>query len=1488
MNNRVSEQAAELSGRQKKRRRYLGILAGLAVLVTTVTVIAVKYTGNAMTAGNRILDCQLQVHQHDAPCYNEKGELICGQADYVVHTHEASCYDAEGQLVCTLPEIKAHTHTPLCFVDQKVLICEEAESDGHTHSDACYEVSQGALICGLAEHTHGEACFDENGTLICGLEEHVHGSDCYEWNRTLICGLEEGAGAHHHSDACYAVEKVATCGQLELHTHGKDCYDANGSLICDIPVLEEHIHDDTCFRKVKDDDKAEGSIPAEEKAEDSTPAGEAAGDSTSGEGGDIFFMEEESVEEAETPSYIKSFTQTAETEHYIVEASYTEYAELPADAVLTVREIPEDSDEYRKAVEEIGEEPAWLLDISFVSGGREVEPQAGVSVRVIVKDSREVSDYRIWHFTDNAGTENLAGAGVDDAKGAAAEFVMNSFSIVAGVPSASGYSLSASSSTVEVGKTIELTSDVSGSIKSETWTSDNSSIASVESNGKKQATVTGVSAGKATITHSYKKDGNKRRETIEIIVTPALAYDTEFDSAPYYVSGITKLSDLDGKEFAIANLRSGSDTCRYLTNKIKNGNLQADKIAAPDYKLTTTATHWVFVRRSGDDNGTSGTFRIQDANGYYLNMSSDGTTSVSATPQDFTVSLINGMVTISAKGCYLNNWNSGSSGYFSGWTSANADSYMTLYEKNAETVKVYVYAAGRDSEGNSWFDNEEFLDLIQLKVKDGNNYFPVGEIMLNVSYFEGKSISSYNSSPLINSSGDWDKLLAALGEINTANLISGGTYGNGTNAAGQTAGFAENNANTVNEYLDQATKDLNKGAGSQRSALFRWQTWSNLSTNAGTKSYGFNDQTVQFHLDLNFMTRKITFITGDNGITYGSAKDGTVVDRRVYIKGSEIQAPRNLEIPAGYKLVGYYSDPEMTEVWNGIGTPLNEDEVVYIKITPEENVVIHYAVASGSETGSVTTQAEGLNPVTGEAEGSTAVPADGYSFDGWYADEDCKVKLSAELTFVPEKSSDERWVDGTTYYASFSRNAKTEPLNFYVNLSSQILNYDGSDVAHSSDLFTRSVYASEVVLPADYQHPVGSQGAVINHERDEIIGNNEKEVITSSSSTSAYEVDAVIRTIGQSAGGYSDGTYTYIMADEFPSDEAVMATIRSNWSYYTKDKGMSVNGQPINDPSLLTTEHFRIRWYVFKDNEGDYWHVDGVLVPLTGSLTVTKTFENETAAIAALNAGFSLKVSGSFLGIASERSLPLSGTQAVINDDGTVTYTWSLEVTDGTYTVTEQNTDALAGFRFLEAAYSKSERINGSWSTATGSGTSVSLNCVTNPSDDPNFNGLQRVDLTNRYQSRIKILKVSDQSLDNVVAGAVFTLTDGVNTTTLTSDADGVLYCGAIADGSYQLTEVAAPGGYLKLTTPVTLTVRNGSISALIVGAKTGVTIDTEADGSWALDDDGNVVIRITNTRGTAMPATGGSGTLPFTAAGILLAAAGLILLVYIRRRRSI
>lgn len=39
--------------------------------------------------------------------------------------------------------------------------------------------------CGLEAHTHGEACFDEQGALICGLAEHSHTDDCRVASREL-------------------------------------------------------------------------------------------------------------------------------------------------------------------------------------------------------------------------------------------------------------------------------------------------------------------------------------------------------------------------------------------------------------------------------------------------------------------------------------------------------------------------------------------------------------------------------------------------------------------------------------------------------------------------------------------------------------------------------------------------------------------------------------------------------------------------------------------------------------------------------------------------------------------------------------------------------------------------------------------------------------------------------------------------------------------------------------------------------------------------------------------------------------------------------------------------------------------------------------------------------------------------------------------------------------------------------------------------------
>ena len=54
--------------------------------------------------------------------------------------------------------------------------------------------------CGLAEHAHTDACYDDAGDLTCGLAEHVHTDACYQ-TRPLK-GKDDGEGtALGYSDA---------------------------------------------------------------------------------------------------------------------------------------------------------------------------------------------------------------------------------------------------------------------------------------------------------------------------------------------------------------------------------------------------------------------------------------------------------------------------------------------------------------------------------------------------------------------------------------------------------------------------------------------------------------------------------------------------------------------------------------------------------------------------------------------------------------------------------------------------------------------------------------------------------------------------------------------------------------------------------------------------------------------------------------------------------------------------------------------------------------------------------------------------------------------------------------------------------------------------------------------------------------------------------------------------------------------------------------
>jgi len=88
----------------------------------------------------------------------------------------------------------------------------------------------------------------------------------------------------------------------------------------------------------------------------------------------------------------------------------------------------------------------------------------------------------------------------------------------------------------------------------------------------------------------------------------------------------------------------------------------------------------------------------------------------------------------------------------------------------------------------------------------------------------------------------------------------------------------------------------------------------------------------------------------------------------------------------------------------------------------EKPVTINYEVI-GNFGGTVSPGSNTLGMVYGTAAGSTATPENGtYRFVGWYADWEGKEMLSANAKFVPTKEADEKWIDGTTYYAKFEYN----------------------------------------------------------------------------------------------------------------------------------------------------------------------------------------------------------------------------------------------------------------------------------------------------------------------------------------------------------------------------------------------------------------------------------------------------------------------------------
>ena len=150
--------------------------------------------------------------------------------------------------------------------------------------------------------------------------------------------------------------------------------------------------------------------------------------------------------------------------------------------------------------------------------------------------------------------------------------------------------------------------------------------------------------------------------------------------------------------------------------------------------------------------------------------------------------------------------------------------------------------------------------------------------------------------------------------------------------------------------------------------------------------------------------------------------------------------------------------------------------------------------------------------------------------------------------------------------------------------------------------------------------------------------------------------------------------------------------------------------------------------------------------------------------------------------------------------------------------------------------------------------------------------------ITNEQQSQWVQFRKTDMSKKTALPGAVFSFGFGSEPFTLTSGEDGIM---ATASGDdmwelpvqadpYTLQETAAPPGFNRLTSDVTVSVKPASDepSEKPVTAWCG---NTQLDVSGSGTQDDPYVVTITNNPGTELPMTGGEGTMRYTAAGAML-----------------
>ena len=457
---------ADLLQKKHKRKQWQKIMISLSLVVALLTSCLLIHPAITMS---RQATCGQEEHTHTEKCYEKK--LICNKEEQSIS--ESS--ETEGE-----ESVEAHTHSDACY--ENVLICGKQE---HTHSEACYpkEEEKKEEVAANTEEEKSEDKDVKSEDQEDKAEEKTEDTEKAE-ARTL----EVDQADYTVEVDCPAEANIPKDAKLKVREIKKDSDEYQDYYEKAMKAVASGDETDISFarffdisfevdgKEIEPEAKVEVKITYDDKVEvpekgkvksvhfgNKTEVLDVKTNEKNGKMDEVKFDADSfSVYAIVGTSVISTQCITANGESYEITVTYGSDANIPANAKLFAAEVKEGTPEYTAALEaasaliqtrknetpEEGENQdasvtpvgnsvirlARFFDIKILNGEEEVQPQAPVSVNIVLKErvqeSREY-DFYIAHLGHDE-SQLISTAKLTNepkAEQLAAEFETSSFSV---------------------------------------------------------------------------------------------------------------------------------------------------------------------------------------------------------------------------------------------------------------------------------------------------------------------------------------------------------------------------------------------------------------------------------------------------------------------------------------------------------------------------------------------------------------------------------------------------------------------------------------------------------------------------------------------------------------------------------------------------------------------------------------------------------------------------------------------------------------------------------------------------------------------------------------------------------------------------------------------------------------------------------------------------------------------------------------------------